>query len=60
MEKPGVNVEFLCLSCGVQGLCSAGCPQSVEEIGDILCPKCGSWVLTTHFYKEKASLVVTV
>ncbi len=60
MEKLGGNVEFLCLGCGVQGLCHAGCPESVEEMGGILCPRCGNRVITTHFYKEKASLVLTV
>jgi DNA-directed RNA polymerase subunit RPC12/RpoP len=59
MEKLGGNVEFLCLCCGVQGLCSPGCPESMEDNGDILCPKCGSRVITTHLYKERASLVLT-
>ncbi|MBS4030014.1 MAG: hypothetical protein KGZ63_01110 [Clostridiales bacterium] len=62
MEKLGGQIEFLCLTCGVQGLCSADCPESVGELSEmILCPKCGDHVVTTHLYrKERASLVLTV
>lgn len=63
MEKLGGQIEFLCLTCGVQGLCSADCPQSVDELSEmvILCPKCGDHVITTQFSrKERASLVLTV
>lgn len=57
MEKLGDSIEFLCLSCGLQGLCS-GCPGS--RGGEVLCPKCGGRVVTTFPCREKASLVLTV
>lgn len=57
MEKLGV--EFLCLSCGLQGLSDNYWPESVEETG-VLCPKCGDHVITTHLLKKEVSLVLTV
>lgn len=57
MEKLGV--EFLCLSCGLQGLSDNYWPESVEETG-VLCPKCGDHVITTQLLKKEVSLVLTV
>lgn len=60
MDKLGGSVEFLCLSCGVQGLCSTGRPDSTGASGEIICPRCGASVLTIHLHREKASLVISV
>lgn len=60
MERVGGSVEFLCLYCGLQGLCNARCSQPVEEMFQVFCPRCGGRVLTPHFEKEKDSLMLTV
>ena len=58
MEKIGGKVEFLCLNCGLQGLCSAKSLDSVEEESEgLACPKCGHQLITICSFKEKASLV---
>lgn len=59
MEKPGSKIEFLCLSCGLQGLCSVH-TESMGELSEILCQRCGDHVVTTYLRIEKASLVTTV
>lgn len=59
MEELTGKIEFLCLSCGLQGLHDAQWSQYTEESG-VLCPKCGDYVITTHLLKKESSLVLTV
>jgi predicted RNA-binding Zn-ribbon protein involved in translation (DUF1610 family) len=58
MENLGGNTEFLCLGCGLQGICSTKNSVYVENLGEELCPKCGSRLITTRFFREKASQLV--
>jgi predicted RNA-binding Zn-ribbon protein involved in translation (DUF1610 family) len=60
MEKLVGITEFLCLRCGLQGLCEAKVSDSVSE-SSVLCPKCGNLVITTHLLemrKEEPSLAM--
>jgi len=47
VERPPRSVEYICLSCGVQGLMSFPDGEEIETQGDssLICPKCGGTVL---------------
>ncbi|HZK25291.1 MAG TPA: hypothetical protein VFC74_07880 [Oscillospiraceae bacterium] len=56
MEALDGKVEFLCLGCGLQGLVS----WSEINVEDILCPKCGDRVITSHLLKKEDYALLTV
>jgi DNA-directed RNA polymerase subunit RPC12/RpoP len=47
VERPPRSVEYICLSCGVQGLMPLPKYEEAEMQGDnsLICPKCGGSVL---------------
>lgn len=56
MEALDGKVEFLCLGCGLQGLLS----WSEIDVEDVLCPKCGDRVITSHLLKKENYALLTV
>jgi DNA-directed RNA polymerase subunit RPC12/RpoP len=60
MERVGDGIEFLCLSCGLQGLMGAGCSQAMEMMCQVFCPRCGGRVLTPRFEREKELIALTL
>jgi predicted RNA-binding Zn-ribbon protein involved in translation (DUF1610 family) len=50
MEGLDDKVEFLCLGCGLQGLFKEQGPGG--EV-NLLCPKCGDRVITSHLLKKE-------
>jgi DNA-directed RNA polymerase subunit RPC12/RpoP len=49
MEALDSKVEFLCLGCGLQGLLG----WSELDVENIICPKCGDRLITSHLLKKK-------
>jgi DNA-directed RNA polymerase subunit RPC12/RpoP len=45
MEKTAAPTEFLCLRCGLQGLCEARMPDPSDGL---LCPRCGDRAITAQ------------
>ncbi|EEG77636.1 hypothetical protein [Dethiobacter alkaliphilus] len=59
MEMLDGKIEFLCLGCGLQGMCDPE-PDSVGESA-VLCPKCGDHLMTTlHLEVKKEPVLATV
>ena len=57
MEALDGKVEFLCLGCGLQGL--SEWPQlGLQQ--EVMCPKCGDHVITSHLLRKELDLVMTV
>ena len=50
MEIKG-SVEFFCLVCGLQGMML----WDDRDLPGLMCPRCGSEVMTPHSVRDKAS-----